>query len=371
MASPIICCCEGVNPCWVKIVPCCDVGDPAYVPCLIADQAGIPIAGTFLWNNECWTSLVFGPDDPPPGSTIIGAEIVGQVQKTFLHCIPEYQGDPDACCTTPRCWYLLPKCCNPALFCADMTPDEIYVECATIDAAVGKGQVTLPFTAKPVTSLGTAPFCTPCYTASSINTVSSLPIDATVVPFSDLAILPSCAAPACCPQTDSPCPMPCSLPSQVVWDVHPVAAFSTCDCIPPATPQAWPAVGAHDGPFGCGPGSPVADNGCYLWTWTTNFACNPVIEQGVVVGIQYVATIFFKQGSGYDINADCVPPGGCAYQFPGQTCNDPCAAPNGESTAILATPTLPIGQCPNPSDFTITLLLVNMDSPPSIVALIP
>lgn len=367
MSTHRACCCDA-TPCWYILVACCTEHDDAYITCGNALLAGIVPGGAgqtvFKYRGQCYSAGLF-EGEPPEGATILGAELVGAIEF-FDDC-----GDgPGGCCEQPGCWHVARRCCEPSLSCEPgfEPPELLYIDCDALAAQQFMGNLPpLPFTFHPPW-FDQFPDCVPCYRIEIGDTVETLPVGAVTVDPPTGTVVDDCLVAECCPPIGPPCEQPCATPTKVVWNAVPVVAFSTCACVPPANPQAWPASGNHDGPFGCDGDSPVDEHGCSLWHWETDFDCAPVFDfDGVLIGIYYTASLVFKQSSGYDINADCTPPDGCAYQFPGQTCNDPCPANEGESLVVLRTPTLPPTTCPNPSDFTIVVSQSNFTTTPTIV----
>lgn len=379
------CCCDEDPPCWVVLYQCCgSLGDfpPIYMTCATARLAGIGFAtfggfgNVFKWQDKCWIAgtAQFPGGAPPPGSSIVGDEIVGQVGPFYERCQPLFANDEAACCNIPTCWYKAVKCCNVAPFCAGVltpgvppAPAEFYVDCATIEQLQFSGNLPpFPFSMH-LQWFNEQPDCIPCYTFTGAS-VGSLPPNAVVetgVSFTDLVA--NCTVAECCPQPSGPpCPVGCSMPTHIVWDVVPAPETVTCLCSPPLNPQSW-KIGGHDGPFECVGDYPVSTSGCGLWHYGCTFNCGTQFDQqtGAPLGIVYTASVFFKQASTYDINADCVPPGGCAYQFPGQNCADPC---NNVTIVNMKTPLRPIGSCPNPADFfVVSSFNVKPGTTPSIV----
>lgn len=364
MAKTNVCCCDAA--CWVKIRQCCGVFfDQVYVPCTIANRAGIPATGAFLWNENCWEVEAIVGTRPPAGALIVGDEIVGAIRATYDHCQEEFPGDPEACCHSrvPGCWYVAIRCCTVTLPSCDLglhPPDVLYIDCADIDPFVESGSVSFPYTFKPTSLASLLPEqCVACYTIDG-DTVSELPADATVLgSIEGQPAFESCEDDQCCPApSGEPCPAQCSHPTHVIFDIVPTDDSSGgCPCDKPQNPQAW-LVGNFQGAFSCNGQTAVSDNGCKL-RYEVTFACNFVTDGGGnVVAIYYRTGITFKSAATIGPNdPDC---GACGYTFPGlQTCVDPCPA---DHTYLVRTPDLPPGTCPQGSQFTIVETFLNLQS---------
>lgn len=358
------CGCCSTESCWWKLAPCCTEHDDAYITC--TDGYAVRIAPTgegqhvIKFEGQCYIVETFD-GEPPEGATILTADDLEGNIEFFDDC------GPDGCCPEPDCWYVARKCCDVMASC-ELTPgvpeppEEMYVDCDTIDNLVFMASIVLPTTFHPYW-YGEFPDCIPCYTIDDGDTVDTLPFGALEWggPYSDEV---DCDAEDCCPEADrGGCESECAMPTFVSFDLEADAeSFGGCPCDQPENPQAW-KVGNFTDALACDGESAVSMNNCKL-RYELTFACVPVVEEAVVVAIFYrVSLAFFLAATIGPNDPDCLGDG-CGETFPGvQTCADPCGDTH---SFILRTPDLAVTACPHAADFTILESSLNMVGTPIV-----
>lgn len=358
------CGCCSTESCWWRLAACCTEHDDAYITCTDGFAVRISPVGVeqnhIKYSDQCYIVETF-VGEPPMGATILtAADLSGHIEF-FDDC------GPDGCCPEPDCWYVARRCCDVSSSC-ELTPgvpdppDEMYVDCDTIDALVLAATLTLPTTFHPYW-YGEFPDCIPCYTIEDGDTVDTLPFGALEFggPYSDEV---DCEAEDCCPPADrGGCGTACASPTFVSFDLTPTGeSYGGCPCDPPDNPQAW-KVGNFTGAFSCDGESAVSTNGCKL-RYHLTFACVSVLSGGVLTAIYYrVSLSFFLAATIGPSDEDCLD-GGCGETFPGvQTCVDPCDATH---SFVIRTPDLSITACPHAADFTILESSLNMVGTPTV-----
>lgn len=362
------CCCGEGTSCWYELIACCTEHDDAYIGCRIAELAGIFPGGVgqtwFKYDGQCYGAGTF-EGEPPEGATIIGSEIIGEVEF-YDDCSDE----PGGCCEPAGCWYVARKCCDTDAYCVGyledhevpLPPDEFYISCEYIDAEIDLETLAFPITIHPGW-YNEFPDCIPCYTIEDGDTVDSLPEDA-----NELLTLPpeeqveDCEVDECCPTVTGGCEAECAMPTHVVLSVTTdPEEFSECPCDLPESPQAW-KVGDYTGStFLCDGESAVTVGGC-RFQYNLSLECVPIVVESVLVGIKFVLSVnWFNAATIGPDDPDCVV---CGYTFPPtQTCADPCPL---NYTYVVETPTLDPDACPHPSDFTVVTSQINLPTAPTI-----